>query len=51
MEKELDITPVLDKMQDYRRNWIQHVKRMSCDRLQKMTKTTEQKAEETSGDH
>jgi hypothetical protein len=23
--KELNITPVLDKIQDYKRNWIQHV--------------------------
>jgi hypothetical protein len=26
--KELNITPVLDKIQDYKRNWIQHVNRM-----------------------
>jgi uncharacterized membrane protein len=31
--KKLNITAVLDKMEDYRRNWIEHVKRMSCDRL------------------
>jgi hypothetical protein len=24
---ELNITPVLDKIQGYRRNWMQHVKR------------------------
>jgi hypothetical protein len=23
--KELNMTPVLDKIQDYKRNWIQHV--------------------------
>jgi hypothetical protein len=27
-EKELHITPVLDKIQEYRRNWLQHVNRM-----------------------
>jgi hypothetical protein len=26
--KELNITPVLDKIQDYNRNWIQHVNLM-----------------------
>jgi hypothetical protein len=25
---ELNITPVLDKLQDYKRKWIQHVNRM-----------------------
>jgi hypothetical protein len=31
--KELHITPVLDKTQDYRRNWIQRENRMSRDRI------------------
>jgi len=31
--KKLNITLVLDKMQDYRRNWIQHVNRMPCNSL------------------
>ena len=26
--KELKITPILDKLQEYKRNWIQHVNRM-----------------------
>ena len=30
----LEITPVLDKLLEYKRNWIQHVKRMPRDRLQ-----------------
>jgi len=34
--KKLNITSVLDKMQDYRRNWIQHVNRMPCNRLLKI---------------
>jgi len=31
--KELEITPVLDKLLEYKRNWIQHVNRMPRDRL------------------
>jgi hypothetical protein len=27
--KELNIIPVLDKIQDYKRNWIQHVARIT----------------------
>jgi len=34
--KKLNITTVLGKMQDYRRNWIQHVNRMACNRLLKI---------------
>jgi hypothetical protein len=26
--KELTVTPVLNQIQDYRRNWLRHVKRM-----------------------
>ena len=32
IEEELNITPILDKIQDYRRNWIQRVKRMPRNR-------------------
>jgi hypothetical protein len=49
--KELNITPVLDKIQDYKRNWIQHVNRMPRNRLPTMIKTTPQKAEGTREDH
>ena len=31
--KELKITPVLEKLLEYKRNWIQHVNRMPCNRL------------------
>ena len=31
--KELEITPALDKLLEYKRNWIQHVNRMPRDRL------------------
>ena len=31
--KELKITPVLDKLLEYKKNWIQHVNRIPCNRL------------------
>ena len=31
--KELNKTPVLDKIQEYRRNWLQHINRMPYNRL------------------
>jgi hypothetical protein len=31
-EEELNITTVLDRIEDYRRNWIQRVKRMPRNR-------------------
>ena len=36
--KELEITPVLDKLLEYKRNWIQHVNRMPRDRLPRIKK-------------
>jgi ABC-type ATPase involved in cell division len=36
--KELNITLVLDKIQDYRRKWIQHVNRMPHNRLPRLIK-------------
>jgi hypothetical protein len=30
---ELNSTPVLDKIQEYRRNWLQHINRMHRNRL------------------
>ena len=30
--KELKITPILDKLLEYKRNWIQRVNRMTCNR-------------------
>jgi formiminotetrahydrofolate cyclodeaminase len=32
IEEELNITPILDKIQDYRRNWVQCVKGMPRNR-------------------
>ena len=36
--KELKITPILDKLLEYRRNWIQHANRMPCNRLPRVMK-------------
>ena len=36
--KELKITPILDKLQKYKRNWIHHVNRMSRNRLPRVMK-------------
>ena len=36
--KELEITPVLDKLLEYKGNWIQHVNRMPRDRLPRIMK-------------
>ena len=35
---ELEITPVLDKLLEYKRKWIQHVNRMPRDRLPRIMK-------------
>jgi hypothetical protein len=34
--KELKITPILDKLVEYKRNWIQHVNRMPHNRLSRV---------------
>jgi len=36
--KELKITPILDKLLEYKRNWIRHVSRMPRNRLPRVTK-------------
>jgi len=36
--KELKITPILDKIQEYKRSWIQHVNRMPRNRLPRLLK-------------
>jgi hypothetical protein len=40
--KELNITPVLDKIQDCKRRWI-HVNRMPCNRLTRLIFTPKDK--------
>jgi hypothetical protein len=41
--KELNKTTVLDKIRDYRRNFMQHVKRMPRKKLQQIIKTTDRR--------
>ena len=36
--KELKITPILDKLREYKTNWIQHVNRMPRNRLPRVMK-------------
>jgi hypothetical protein len=36
--KELKIKPILDKLLEYKRNWIQHANRMPRNRLPKVIK-------------
>ena len=36
--KELKITPILDKLQEYKRKWIHHVNRMPHNRLPRVMK-------------
>jgi hypothetical protein len=49
--KELNITPVLDKIREYGKNRLQHVNKMPRIRLARILKTADQQAEETRGDH
>jgi len=43
--KELEITPILDKLLEYKKNWIQHVNRMPRNRLPRVMNTIPQLAE------
>jgi hypothetical protein len=43
--KELKITPIFDKLLEYKRNWIQHVNRMPHNRLPRVMKHYSQLAE------
>jgi len=36
--KELKITPILDKLLEYKKNWIQHVNRLPRNRLPRVMK-------------
>jgi hypothetical protein len=38
IKKELKITPILHKLQEYKRNWIQYVNRMPRNRLPRVMK-------------
>jgi hypothetical protein len=48
--KELTRTPILDKLLEYKRNWIQHVNRMPRNRLPWVMNTTPRLAEGTKAD-
>ena len=47
--KELNITPVLDKIQDYRRNWLQHINKMPRKRLPRKIKNYRPKGKRNQG--
>jgi hypothetical protein len=47
--KELNITPVLFKIQEYKRNWIQHVNRMHRNRLPRILKNCTPKGRRNQG--
>jgi hypothetical protein len=38
ISKELKITPIIDKLLEYKRSWIQHVNRMPHNRLPRVMK-------------
>ena len=40
---EIKITPVLDKVQEYERKCLQHVKRTFCNRLQRIIEKAQKK--------
>jgi len=47
--KELKITPILDKLLEYKRNWIQHVNRMPRNRLPRVMKHYSQRGRKNRG--
>jgi hypothetical protein len=50
--KQLNVTAILYKIQDYNINWIQHVNRMPRNSLSRLIKkTTPRRAERTKEDH
>jgi hypothetical protein len=46
IEKDLKITPILEKLLEYKRSWIKHVNRMPRNRLPRVMKHYSQLAEE-----
>jgi len=44
-------TPVLDKIQEYRRNWLQHIDSMPRIRLPRIIKNTDKRTEEIRREH
>jgi hypothetical protein len=51
MAKKLNITPSLDKIQDYRINWKRHIKRMTLNRILRIIKITDQTTDGTGRGH
>ena len=49
--KQLNTTPVLARIQEYRRNWLQHKNIMTLNRLPRIIKIIDQQGEETRGDN
>jgi hypothetical protein len=47
--KELNITPVFGKIQDYKRNWIQDINRMPRNRLPRIQKNYTPKGRRNQG--
>jgi hypothetical protein len=48
---KLNITTVLDKIREYKRNCLKNINRMPCNTLPRITKATDQEAEGTRRDH
>jgi hypothetical protein len=48
---ELKIAPILDKLLEYKRNWIQHVNRMPRNRLPRVMKHYSPTGRRNHGDH
>jgi hypothetical protein len=51
ISKEINITPVFNKIKAYRRNWLQHVNGNPRNTLPRILKTADQQAKESRGDH
>jgi homoserine trans-succinylase len=49
--KEINITQILDKTQEYIRNFLKYVNVTPLNRLPRVLKTTDQQEEETKRDH
>jgi hypothetical protein len=47
--KELNIIPVLDKIHDYKKKWIQHINRMPRNRLSRLIKNYTPKSRRNQG--
>jgi hypothetical protein len=47
--KELNIIPVLDKIHDYKKKWIQHINRLPRNRLSRLIKNYTPKSRRNEG--